>query len=296
MHDLAVVIVTHDDAGMIERCLRSVLARAGDIRLQTVVVDNDSADGTADLVERAFPGVTVHRQANLGFGAGNNAGAALCDARYVLFLNPDTEILDGELAELVALLDERPAVGVAGLRELDPAGALRPSIRRFPAPLSALGDALAVERWPLLRRIGGERVLAPAAYEGEGPADWMSGSSLVLRAEALERIGGFDERYFLYFEETDLCLRARGAGYDVVHLPAVTILHDERERRGSPRLEAIRAQSLRRYAREHMRPARRAAYLAAVALRYALRAPLPGATGGAARSALAALARPGRAR
>ena len=156
---------------------------------------------------------------NRGFAHANNRGYVTTDARYVLFLNPDTEILQGTFAELVRALDERPSVGLVGVRQVDAENSLAPTIRRFPNALRALGDALASERWPVAAGAFGERVLDTGAYEREVSCDWTSGSFMLARREALESAGLMDERFFIFSEEPDLCYRIKQAGWDVRHFP-----------------------------------------------------------------------------
>jgi GT2 family glycosyltransferase len=268
MHDVCAIIVSHNGKGWLDAALESLYASAGWLDLDLVVVDNGS-DGSAAHVEERFPRARTISCANRGFGAANNRALETADARYVLFLNPDTEFLGGSLADLVAALDHRPHIGLAGVRQVGGGGELAPSIRRFPSTLNMLAEAFAVERLPLFRRFLGERVLAPSAYEGETPCDWTSGSFMLARREALETTGGFDERFFLFSEETDLCWRLHRAGWQVAHLPQVTIRHFESERSATPRMEAQSAYARLQFARKHFRLV--APYRLALALRYGLR-------------------------
>jgi N-acetylglucosaminyl-diphospho-decaprenol L-rhamnosyltransferase len=269
MHDVCAIIVSHNGKRWLDACLGSLYASAGDIDLDVVVVDNGS-DGSAAYVEERFPAARTISCANRGFGAANNRGLETADARYVLFLNPDTEFLSGDLAELVVALDHRPHISLAGARQVGSGGELAPSMRRFPSTPNMLAEALAVERIPLLRRFLGERVLAPGRYDRETRCDWTSGSFMLARAEALRACGGFDERFFLFSEETDLCWRLKAAGWDVAHLSQVTIRHYESERSATPRMEAQAAYARLQFARKHF--ARVAPYRLAMALRYTLRA------------------------
>jgi N-acetylglucosaminyl-diphospho-decaprenol L-rhamnosyltransferase len=269
MDDVCVIIVSHDGKRWLDAALSSLYASAGDLDLDVVVVDNGS-DGSAAYVEERFPRARSIVCANRGFGAANNVALETADARYVLFLNPDTEFLAGNLEGLVAALDRRPRIGLAGVRQVGSGGEVAASIRRFPSTLNMLAEALAIERIPVLRRFLGERVLAPSAYERETPCDWTSGSFMLARRDALAVTGGFDERFFLFSEETDLCWRLKDAGWEVAHLPLVTIRHFESERSATPRMEAQAAYSRLQLARKHF--ARVAPYRLAMTLRYALRA------------------------
>ena len=272
MHDVCAIIVSHNGKRWLDAALSSLFASAGGLGLDVVVVDNGS-DGSAAYVNERFPDARVITCANRGFGAANNVGLATADARYVLFLNPDTEVLSGSLADLVAVLDRRPDLGLVGVRQVGGKGQLAPSIRRFPSTANMLGEALAVEKVPWLKRHLGERVLDWEAYGRETPCDWTSGSFMFVRREALADCDGFDERFFLFSEETDLCWRLRQAGWGIAHLPLVTIRHYESERSASPTMEAQSAYARLQFARKHF--SRISPYRWAMALRYLLRAVIP---------------------
>jgi N-acetylglucosaminyl-diphospho-decaprenol L-rhamnosyltransferase len=277
-HDLAIVIVSTNEAKWLEPCLSTVLAAAGDASLDVVVVDNESTDGTAELVAEKFPAARVVDSANHGFSHANNRGAATCDARYVLFLNPDTEIVDGTFGEMVAAMDARPEVGLVGVKQLTGDGELWPTVRYFPSVSRAVGEALASERWPRRGRWAGERELDLDLYEREIPCDWTSGSFMLCRREALLGSGLLDERFFIYSEETDLCLRVKQAGWEIRHLPTMTIVHHAGKGGVRPKMIAQDAWSRRQYAAKHFAQPTRTAYLGAVMARYAVRAVAPGST------------------
>lgn len=283
MKDLAIIVVSTNEAHWLPRCLSTILERAGSADIEVVVADNSSTDGTVDLVRSEYPQVRVVSCRNLGFSHANNRGLITCDARYVLFLNPDTEVTDGTFGELVRVLDERPRVGLAGVRQVTSDGTLWPTMRRFPNALRALGEAIGVERAPVRPAWAGERLLDPSLYERETPCDWVSGSFMVLRREALEGAGFLDERFFIYSEETDLALRVKRGGWEVLHLPQMTIIHHAGKKGISAKMEAQNAYARLQYARKHFSAAHRWAYLAAVALRYLLRASMPDGASSAGR-------------
>lgn len=269
MNDVCAIVVSHNGKHWLDPALSSLYERAGEIDLDLVVVDNGS-DGSAEHVEEHFPDARAIRCPNHGFGHANNRALETADARYVLFLNPDTKLLKGSLADLVARLDSRPEVGLAGVRQLRRDGSLAPSIRRFPSASNMLAEALGVERVPGARRFFGERELDPREYERERSCDWTSGSFMLARAAALEKTGWFDERFFLYAEETDLCRRLKDDGWEVVHMPQMTIHHYEDDRRTNANLEAQAAYARMQFARKHF-PDAASDYRGALALRYALR-------------------------
>jgi GT2 family glycosyltransferase len=274
--DIAIIVVSTNEAKWLESCLGTVFEHAGGAQLDVVVVDNSSADGTSDLVRERFPQARVVMSENHGFAHANNRGAETCDARYLLFLNPDTEIVDGTFADLVRLLDARPDVGLAGVRQITADGALWPTIRRFPSARRALGDALASERWPRRFAWAGERETDLARYEAPVPCDWTSGSFMLARRDALLAAGLLDERFFIYCEEPDLCLRIKRAGWEVWHVPTMTIIHHAGKGGIRPRMLAQDAYARRQYAAKHFSAPHRAAYIGAVATRHAIRAIAPG--------------------
>jgi hypothetical protein len=273
--DLAIIIVSTNEARWLETCLSTVFERAGDARLDVVVVDNSSTDGTPDLVRSKFPQARVVPSVNRGFGHANNRGALTCDARYVLFLNPDTSIVSGTFGELVAALDARPDVGLAGVKQITADGTLWPTMRRFPSITRALADAFASERWPVPARWSGERLLDLSLYDSEAECDWTSGSFMLARREALLSAGLLDERFFIYSEEPDLCLRMTRAGWSIRHLPLMTIIHHAAKGGIRPKMIAQDAYTRRQYAQKHFGPNYGAAYLGAVGARHVLRALFP---------------------
>jgi hypothetical protein len=270
--DLAIITVSTNEARWLRPCLSTLFSHLGDLRADVVVVDNESRDGTRELVESEFPEARVVPSANHGFSHANNRALMTCNARYVLFLNPDTEIVEGTFEELVRAMDERPTVGLIGVRQITGEGNLDPTIRRFPNAARALGEAFAADRFPRRPRWLGERELDPTAYDREVDCDWTSGSFMLARREAIESAGYLDERFFMYSDETDLCRRIKTAGWEIRHLPSMTIIHHEGKAGIKPSIESLGAWTRIAYARKHFSPAHRAAYFGAVMLRHSLRA------------------------
>lgn len=270
MVDLAVVVISTNEAHWLGPCLRSVFEHAGGVELDVVVADNMSTDGTRELVERDFPQARVVQCENRGFGHANNRGWETTDSRYVLFLNPDTEVLDGSFDELVAWMDAHPAAAVAGVKQVLPGGTIYPTVRRFPSPVRAVGQALGADRLPSrLAAPFRERELDLARYDEEFSCDWVIGSFMFCRSSVLRQTGVFDERFFIYSEEVDLCLRIRQAGHEVIHRPAMTIVHHLHSgAEMSPRMQRQNAWSEVLYGRKHFSGLRRAIFVGAVRLRH----------------------------
>lgn len=273
MIDLSIVIVTYNSSAHIGACLRSLPAALEGLAAEVIVVDNASSDGTAALVARDFPDVRlVERAVNGGFAAGVNAGLAAAGGRYVAWINPDSDVVDGRFADVVAWLDAHPGVGIAGLKLVDPAGRVEPSDRGFPGFHSALGH-----RYSLLTRIWpgnpfSKRYLRTGeTRDGVRDADWVSGAALVHRRGLAVDLGGLDEQFFMYCEDVDFCYRAAQAGSGVRYLPLVTLRHEIGASSGRVKRAMIDARhdSLWRYYRKHYRrhPIKDAAAYGGIALR-----------------------------
>jgi len=231
---MGVAVVSYNTVGLLRRCLATVLA---DTTGPVLVVDNQSRDGSPDMVRREFPGVRLRaEQDNRGYGAAANLAVAELDTAYVLLLNADTELTRGAVEALASYLDGHPRVAVAGPRIVGAAGGYEPSGHRFPTPLSLL---LTSRWWP-----GPQARQAPARAAGRAsgvrgvieryvrrsewrprPVDWVLGAALAIRKEAFQAVGGFDEAYFLYQEEIDLSFRLKAAGWEIHYAPVATVLH-----------------------------------------------------------------------
>ena len=184
--------------------------------------DSDSSDEVESICRER--GTAFLGGPNRGFGAAVNRALAHEDvrrARYVLVMNPDVEIAEGSLAELVALCEQRPECGVFGPRQIDQHGRLVCSIGHEPSPEASWRDWHT--GWPVW--IWDEEV-----YEREARCDWVMGACMLIRREVLDAVGGFDERFFLFFEEVDLCTQARRAGWEIAYLPQLTIVHSRDDR------------------------------------------------------------------
>jgi len=255
---LTVIVISWNTRDLLARCLAAVGRDGATLALEVIVVDNASSDGSADLVARRFPAARLIRNPdNRGFGRACNQALAVASGDAVLFLNPDAEPCAGALARLVEFLESRRDVGAVGPLLLTAGGEPGLTYGYFPSVATALLPLLRpLAR--LLRRPSDLHALGvvPAKLPPDAPVrdvDYLSGASLVVRRELLARIGGFDERFFLYFEETDLCRRIHAAGLRVVLLPAARALHLEggsREKRGGPALRDY-YRSLNLYLRKH---------------------------------------------
>ncbi len=230
---VAAVVVDYDAGEVLARCVASLLADGVE---QVVVVENGAADGAraalaamapAGPEAQATPVAVVAPGRNVGYGAGANRGmAALGESEYVLVCNPDLQIHPGAVAALAAVLDAEPSWAVVGPRIVTPEGETYPSVRRFPSMVDAAGHALlALFRPdnPFSRRY---RPL-DAGGDALAEADWVSGACFLVRRSAMEELGGFDESYFMFAEDMDLCWRAHRAGWGVGVQPSAVVTHTE---------------------------------------------------------------------
>jgi hypothetical protein len=270
MIDLSIIVVTHNRTELALTTLHSAHAAIGELEVEWIVVDSGSGDGTPEAIESAFPDVRVQREDNIGFAAANNHGLPHARGRYVLLLNPDIEIAAGTFEQLVSVLDAQRDIGVASVIQQAPDGRLQYSIRRFPSPWLALGEAIAAARWTPLRSWREEEPRT-SRYRTERAVDWVVGAFLIARAEALAAVGGLDERFFLYSEEIDWCYRFREAGWKVAHLPSMTVTHHVGYA-PSPDLCAQLSYAKILFAQKHYGRLRSSAIRAALVLRHALRA------------------------
>jgi N-acetylglucosaminyl-diphospho-decaprenol L-rhamnosyltransferase len=257
--ELGIVVVTHNSAEVVGDLLDSLPPALAGLSADVVVVDNGSTDGTCDLLERRTD-CTLVRERNRGYSAGLNRGmrAVACDGP-VLLLNPDVRMHPGSIPPLVAALT-RPGTGVVVPRLVDDTGRLAHSLRREPTLARAAG--LGRTGRPALS----EAVVEGAAYESPGVADWATGAVMLLSRECYDAVGGWDESFFLYSEETDYCLRARDLGWSTRYEPAATAVHIGAQSGQSPRIHAMQiVNRVRLFRRRHGQAASALYLLLAVA-------------------------------
>lgn len=220
--DLSIVIVNWNTSDLLRDCLASVQKGVSALAVEILVVDNASADGSADMVRDEFPGVQLIENArNLGFAAGNNVALKRARGRYVMLLNTDTLVHGAVLPEAVAWLDAHPEVGVIGPRVLNSDGSVQPSCSAFPSlrhlTMQALG-LTRIARWDSYRMTGWDR-------SSERAVEVISGAAMFVRRAAMDQVGLLDEAFFFYGEETDWCHRFGRAGWKLVFVPIPEVTH-----------------------------------------------------------------------
>jgi N-acetylglucosaminyl-diphospho-decaprenol L-rhamnosyltransferase len=232
--DLTIITVSYNTCDLLADCLQSVvtaLERSG-LEGDVWVVDNASADGSADMVRQQFPAVhLIAHDENLGFGAGNNLALRAMGfgdqvtPRHVLFLNPDTRVTDDALGVMVRFLDSTPGAGAAGAQLVHGDGSFQHSAFHFPGLTQIFLDFFPVHHRLADSLVNGR--YSRRLYEAGRPfpVDHPLGAALMVRGETLARVGSFDERFFMYCEEIDLCRRIKAAGWEVYCVPQAQIVH-----------------------------------------------------------------------
>jgi N-acetylglucosaminyl-diphospho-decaprenol L-rhamnosyltransferase len=221
---LAAVVVNYNAGSALCDCVASL--EAGGVS-EIVVVDNASVDDSMALLAKCSPDVTpISSRRNLGYGAGANLGARCSAAEYVLVCNPDVVASPDAVQRLATVLDESPAVALAGPMLRTTSGVVYPSGRDFPGMAEAVGHGFVGlfwggNPWTLRYRRSGH------AQHRSRDADWVSGAFFLVRRKAFDAVGGFDERYFMYLEDVDLCWRLRRAGWTIRYEPAAEVVHQQ---------------------------------------------------------------------
>lgn len=202
--DLSIVIVNYNTADLLSGCLASIRANCAS-KAEVIVVDNASRDHSKDVVRELYPEVKlIVNERNEGFAGANNCGVRHASGKYLFFLNPDTKVGPGIGRSLISFMESHPEVGLAGTRLINPDGSPQCSLEK---------------RYPGQRHAGRElRGL-------KGEIAWVLGASMIVRRRVFEDVGGFDERFFLYGEDQDLCFSVRKAGWLIGYIPEAAVTH-----------------------------------------------------------------------
>jgi hypothetical protein len=232
--DVSVIIVSWNVAELLGACLDSILSAPvtlaesprGPLRVEIIVVDSASSDHTVEQVRERYPQVKLLPQTeNLGFSRCNNIGLEVASGRYVMLLNPDTQVIGDVLPRMVAYLDANPDVGVVGPHTLNKDGTTQSTRRRFPSLWVGFFESTWFQPYAPKSLLDYYYVVDGSPDNAILDVDWMQGSALMLRREVYDQIGGLDEGYVMYSEEMDWCRRAKDAGWRVVYLGTAQIVH-----------------------------------------------------------------------
>jgi N-acetylglucosaminyl-diphospho-decaprenol L-rhamnosyltransferase len=219
MAAVSVVVVTYNALPLLEKSLESVRG------YETIVVDHGSTDGTVDFVRDRFPDARVIEQDNLGFGAGNNTGMRAASGDYFLLLNADAWVLRDAVERLVGFAEAHPEAALVGPKLLNPDGTLQRSVRGFPSVWRIATEYLFLRKLAPRSRLLNAFYGAGFDHESVREAEFLGGACLLVRREAFEAVGGFDEDFFMMSEEVDWCYRFRQAGWKVLFYPGAEVVH-----------------------------------------------------------------------
>jgi GT2 family glycosyltransferase len=224
--DLSIIIVTYNSDKFIRDCLNSIQNEKENLSsTEVIVVDNDSRDQTVNIIEKEFPWVyLIKNRKNIGLARANNQGIDISSGKYLLFLNPDTKILQGSLVKLINFMETTPDVGVVGIKLLYPDGTIQYSCREFP------NIRVILFRRTILGKLFGKETLnkylmSDWDHNEIKEVDWVLGAFLAIPRKVLNEVGCFDPTYKLYFEDIDLCYRVKKAGYKIYYYPDAEAIH-----------------------------------------------------------------------
>ena len=227
--DISVIIVNWNVAPFLEKCLASIYVLTKDAAFEVFVVDNNSSDGSPAMVREKFPAVTlIANNENLGFARANNQALKEARGRYALLLNPDTELTDNALKAMASFMDAHGDIDAMAPQLVFPDGTVQPSCRHFPSPLTDLMENLYLD-WlfpesPFFNRYR----MGYWKHDSMKAVDVPYGACLLVRRATLDKIGVFDERFFMYYDEIDLCYRIKRGGGKIYFVPQIKVVHHSR--------------------------------------------------------------------
>src|SRR3989304_1543043 len=223
--DLTISIVSYNSLYFLRECLDSILENPPELNYEIMVVDNASHDGTVEFVKNNYPEVVlIANNKNIGFAAANNRAIERSHSKYILLLNSDCMVYEKSLNNLVDFMESRPGIGITGPKIINNDETIQLSCRRFPSMFNAAAHTILTDIFPgnpfskKYKLIGIDR-------DEPRKVDWVSGSCMIIRREALEDTGTLDERYFMYVEDLDICYRMWQKKWEVYYNPEVKIMH-----------------------------------------------------------------------
>ncbi|MDP3965097.1 MAG: glycosyltransferase family 2 protein [bacterium] len=224
--DLSIIILNYKSQGLTKQSLKGIELLKPNMEFETIVVDNNSGDGTAEMVRDEFPWAKlIASSENRGYAAGNNLGIKASTGKYIMIMNPDIAIMNNSLEVLYRYMEEHPKVGLCGPRLINPDGSVQASCRTFQTPGILLYRRTPLGRLPFARKILRHHMMLDWDHGSNQPVDWMIGACFFVRREAMEKVGLLDERFFLYMEDLDWCRRFWQSGYEVHYVADAEMVH-----------------------------------------------------------------------
>ena len=264
---LSICIVSWNTRDLLKKCLASIYKHPPSCDFEIFVADNNSSDGTPDMVARYFPQVfLIKNKENLGFAGANNQIIEKAKGKYILLLNPDTEVFEGSIDILIDLLDKNPGAGVVAPKLLNSDGSLQRSCMGFPTLGAMTMRQLFLETLLPFNPYTKKYLMTGFKHDRLAEVDQPMGACLLVRKEIIDKLGAFDPQYYMFFDEVDLCFRIKKAGWKIFFDPAPSVMHHggTAVRKWSPfKLSRVWTASRNYYFRKHYgNPALFALYLA----------------------------------
>lgn len=223
---LSIIIVSWNVYDYLAGCIDSILKNWSSLEYEIIIIDNASNDGTADLIKRNYPGlILIKNEINQGFAYANNQGIRQARGRYLFFLNPDTIIESNAIEKMLAFLEQNKDVGAVGPRLLNEDLTIQHSVRTFPTFRDALYRHTILRYFGLFKNHYEKWRMKDFKSDCLTDVDQLMGAAILAEKELVRKVGGFDERFFMYYEEVDLCYRIKKKGYRIVFFPDASIIH-----------------------------------------------------------------------
>jgi len=227
--ELTIIILNYKTKGLLKQCLRGIKESNLAMATEVIVVDNNSKDGSVAMVEEIFPDIKiVISPTNVGFAAGANLGLRLATGRYLMILNTDVAIFRGAVEQLHKYLVNHPTAGIVAPKLINPDGTTQLSCYRFPNFIIPILRRTPLGKLPWAKKILRSYLMSDWDHQNTRPIGWALGACLMVRRVALDQVGIFDERFFLYFEDVDLCRRFWQRGWEVWYVSDAEMVHYHR--------------------------------------------------------------------
>lgn len=227
--DISIIIVNYRARGLVKQCLKSIRRAAIRPSYEVFVVDNDSRDAMGEMLREDFPEVKgILMPKNIGFAAANNAAMREAKGRYIFILNPDTELLPGTIEKMLQAMETDATIGILAPKLIHPDRTRQESVHRFPSPLVPIYRRTPIGRTTKAKAALDRYFLRDKTMTDTTEVDWAEGAALFVRRKAIDVVGMFDERFFVYFEDADWARRFWEKGWSVVYLPSAEIIHYHR--------------------------------------------------------------------
>jgi len=245
--DLSIIILNYKQKGLVKQCIKGIVTTQPNLDYEIIVVDNNSDDNCLEMVKNIFkdnlknneiqpelpiinkleipPIETIQSKSNDGFAVGNNLGIKQVKGEYVMILNPDIAVVPGALEKMVNFMQENQQVGIIGPRLINPDGSVQYSCRRFPSLMTPLYRRTFLGKLLFAKKPLIDYLMKDFDHEEKIEVDWLFGACLLIRKSVMDKVGLFDERFFMYFEDLDLCRRVWQAGFKIIYFAKVEMVH-----------------------------------------------------------------------